>query len=128
MQRLNKITIALCGGLIATGLLVVGCVTEKTAETRERTAFLAGEKRGLAMQTNNNTVWMVGNVKTPVLPWTADLTLDRAIIAAQYQGVGDPSMIIVRRGEQRPVYVPPKKILTGFDMPLQPGDRVEIRP
>ena len=68
-----------------------------------------------------------GFVKYPSIPWTPDLTLARALATANYQGAGDPSQIVVwRNGES--VVVDASRLLRGEDMPLQPGDRIDIRP
>ena len=128
MQRLNKLTVVVCAGLSVAMLVLTGCVSENTAKARERAAFTAGEKRGAAMQSDMHVIWVVGNVQQPLVTWTADLTLAKAIVAANYQGAGDPGMITVFRNGQPPVQVFPKRILKGFDMPLLAGDRIEIHP
>lgn len=123
MQRFNIPTVAL---IVAVAL--AGCVTKKQADAQARAAFLAGQQRGMALVRSENTVWVVGNVKLPLVPWTPDLTLAKAIVASGYLNPGDPSRISVFRNGQPPVTVSAKQILGGFDMPLQAGDRVEIRP
>lgn len=106
-----------------------GCVTKSKAKAEARTAFISGQKQAeAAMQSQEPSVWVVGNVKTPLIPWTQQLTLAKALLAAQYQGVGDPSQINIRRGAQPPINVNPQRLLQGEDIPLQAGDRVEIRP
>jgi hypothetical protein len=113
---------------LVAGIVLGGCETKKEADARARAAYLAGVKQGQAIEKTANTIWMIGNVKNTLLPWTEDLTLDKAIVAAEYQGTADPSQIVVRHDGEAPVFVSAKQILKGFDMPLKPGDRVEIRP
>jgi hypothetical protein len=74
------------------------------------------------------TVWVVGGVKNQLIPWTQDLTLVRALIAAEYQGPGDPGQITVIRNGQPPIIVSAQQLLSGQDMPLAAGDRIEVRP
>lgn len=109
--------------------VVIGCETKSKAKAEARAAFIAGQQQAqAAMLSQEPSVWVAGNVKTPMIPWTKDLTLVKAILTAQYQGVGDPGQISVRRGRQPPIIVDPRKLLQGEDMPLQAGDRIEIRP
>jgi hypothetical protein len=117
------------------GLLVAststGCVTKAHADAQARAAYQAGRRAALAEQANQGpVVQVVGDVENHVIPWTEDLTLIQALVAADYQGVGDPSSIaIIRNGEQIPVN--PELLLhrqRDQDMPLEAGDRIEIRP
>jgi hypothetical protein len=110
---------------------LAGCVTEGQAKARERAAYLAGEQaatiRLQQAQAQGPSVRINGPVRTPVVPWTAGLSLSQAIMAAEYQGVGDPlDIIVVRNGAARRVDV--KNLLSGQDVPLQPGDVVQIVP
>ena len=70
----------------------------------------------------------MGNVKTPVIPWTDDLTLVKALILADYQGRGDPGQIVVIRKGQPSIYVSAEQLFNGYDLPLEAGDRIQIRP
>jgi hypothetical protein len=107
--------------------MAAGCVSRKAANAKAQAAFLAGRQAALAQQAQGPVVQVVGDVKTHVIPWTEDLTLINALIAAEYQGVGDPSQITVVRDGQ-PTVVSPRQLLRGEDMALQAGDRIEIRP
>ena len=73
-------------------------------------------------------MWVVGNVRNPSIPWTEDLTLSRALVEADYLGAGDPGQIMVVRNGEAPKMVTAKQLLSGFDLPLLAGDRVEVRP
>jgi hypothetical protein len=108
-------------------LPVAGCVSKSAANAKARAAYIAGEKQGEAKEVNATTVWVVGNVRTPVIPWTDDLTLVKALIQAEYLGQGDPSQISIVRAGQQSIYVSARQLFDGFDMALEPGDRVEVR-
>jgi hypothetical protein len=73
------------------------------------------------------TVLVRGEVKKPLVPWTENLTLARAIVAAEYTGFFDPREIrLLRKGET--LKVNPRRLLRGADdVPLEPGDIVELR-
>jgi protein involved in polysaccharide export with SLBB domain len=109
-------------------LLITGCVSKATADAKARAAFLAGQQRAAVVPTDPNTVWVVGNVERPLVPWTEDLTLAKAIIASGYRGEGDPSRIVLLRNGAPTTFISAKQLLNGFDLTLQPGDRIEIRP
>lgn len=70
---------------------------------------------------------VLGQVRNPKLDWTEELTLARAIVAADYQGTADPRDIILHRGNEQS-HISPTQLLAGQDWPLQPGDRIEIVP
>ena len=109
-------------------LAVTGCVSNSAANARARAAFIAGEKQGEAREINAMSVWVVGNVRTPVIPWAEDLTLAKALVIADYQGQGDPGQIVISRVGQPPIRINAQQLLDGFDLPLQAGDRIEVRP
>ena len=68
----------------------------------------------------------MGQVRTPAVAWTKDLTLAQALITAEYTGRSDPGeIILVRRGVA--TRVDPKKLLSGEDFLLQPGDVIQIK-
>jgi hypothetical protein len=108
--------------------LMAGCVSQAKSDARAREAYVAGQRAGMAEEARANSVSVIGNVKNALIPWTEDLTLTRLLIAANYQGAKDPSQIIIFRNGKSPVYVPAKRLLGGYDVPLQAGDHVEIRP
>lgn len=71
-------------------------------------------------------VWIRGDVKNRAVPWDEELTLSRAIAAAEYTGLWDPhSILIVRGGET--YKVKPRDLLRQRDDPtLAPGDVIVI--
>ncbi len=113
--------------LLALGL--AGCTSNSNAKAQAREAFVAGQQQALArmLQARALNVTVLGPVHNPVMPWTEDLTLAKAIVAAGYYGRTDPKGIVIHRnGQVMPVA--PKQLLSGEDVPLQAGDVVEVRP
>lgn len=122
--------------LVLVGFLLAGCVSKGTAEARARAAFMAGQQQQLQQQAatmarqsqiRGPTVTVLGPVRNSLVPWTADLTLAKAVLAAEYYGPRDPSVIIIQRGGKEFSY-DPKTLLSGQDIPLDPNDVVEISP
>ena len=66
-------------------------------------------------------------VRNRIVPWTDGLTLAKAVIAADYYGAADPGQIIIVHNGMA-IRVDPKQLLTGVDIPLQPGDIVQLMP
>ena len=121
MGRMALLTVALA--------CAAGCTTKTAARKQSDAAFQAGQQQALQQLYERKfpTVSIIGPVWNPKLDWTKDLTLARAIVAAGYQGVGDPKEIILRRGSEE-VHITTKELLKGDDWDLQPGDRIEIVP
>jgi len=71
-------------------------------------------------------VWIRGEVKNSVLPWTEELTVARAIVAADYTGIGDPyNILLIRQGQTRKIN--PRDLVKGRDdAVLEPGDMIVI--
>src|SRR4051812_35715807 len=81
-------------------VMVAGCTTKSKSNARFQAAWVAGRQQGMAAQAQGPTVQVVGDVKSHVIPWTDELTLAKALVAAEYQGFGDPSSInVVRNGQ-----------------------------
>ena len=122
--------------LCAPLLLVValgGCVSKSKANAQARAAYMAGQQQALARMQQTQTlgqgpcVTVNGEVRNRVVPWTQGLTLAKAVIAADYYGAKDPGqLIIVHNGIAN--RVDPKQLLSGVDIPLQPGDIVQLVP
>ncbi len=110
-------------------LASAGCTPNSNAKAQARQAFLAGQQQALArmLQARAPNVTVLGPVHNPIMPWTEDLTLAKAIVAAGYYGRTDPKGIVIHRnGQDMPI--DPKQLLSGEDMLLQAGDVVEVRP
>jgi hypothetical protein len=128
----NAVSEPLIVGLTALGLLVqlTGCVSKSKADARARAAFLAGQQQAAMMsrqtQLQGPSVTLIGEVRNSVVRWSADLTLAKAVIAAQYYGNTDPAEIVIQRnGKEIPC--DPKQLLSGADVQLEPNDVIELR-
>jgi len=108
---------------------LAGCTTHAPPRPPPGDAFRAGQQHALEQlyQARFPVVTVLGPVRNPTLDWTAELTLARAIVAADYQGIRDPRGIRLHRGQQQ-WQIDPRQLLAGQDWPLQPGDRIEILP
>ena len=115
------------------GLLSAGCVSKAKAKAQARDAYLAGQQAGIAkmqqMQSQGQgpCVTINGEVRNRVVPWTEGMTLAKAIVAADYYGTNDPGQILVLRNGVA-FRIDPQQILSGSDIPLQPGDLVQLMP
>ena len=121
-----------CGALLV-AVTFGGCVSKSKADAREREAYLAGQQQAAArmqqaqMQGQGPCVTVNGEVRNRVVPWTEGLTLAKALVAADYYGAADPGQIlIVHNGIA--TRIEPARLLSGVDIPLQPGDIVQLMP
>ena len=112
---------------------LAGCVSRSKADAQARDAFMAGQQQALTRMQQAQTqgqgpcVTVNGEVRNRVVPWMEGMTLARALLAADYYGASDPGqIIIVHNGLAN--RVDPKQLLTGVDIPLQPGDIVQLVP
>jgi len=72
------------------------------------------------------SVIVKGNVLHPVLPWTEQLTVTKAIVMAEYVGQRDPLTISIKRQGER-LFVDPARLLLGIIDPwLEAGDILEL--
>ena len=109
--------------------LVAGCVSQSTARVREREAFVKGQQEMLKQQQPQQpTILFRGLIRQPRVPWTEGLTLAQGILAANYNGAGNPGHIrIIRQGHAYPIDV--QLLLRGQEDPLlEAGDIVDISP
>src|SRR5690348_2899477 len=103
-------------------IALAGCTTRSKAKSEAKAAYMAGQQQAMErILQNRNAVTILGPVRTPLVTWTADLTLSKALIAAQYYARTDPQQITIVRDGQ-PIPVDPKQLLAGDDIPLQAGD------
>ena len=118
----------LTGFLLLLALVVSSCATRARARADAQAAFIAGQQQAQSLsQPQAPSVLVRGEVKKPMVPWTENLTLARAIVAAEYTGFFDPrEILLIRKGET--LKVNPRRLLRGADdLPLEPGDIVELR-
>jgi len=114
---------------LAAVAILSGCTTQNKAGAEARTAYLAGQNAALRQQqmAQFSGVTVVGPVQNPQVPWVAGLTLAQAIATANYLDSHEPgNIIITRQGES--AQLDPKILLNGIQVPLEPGDTIELRP
>jgi hypothetical protein len=106
--------------------LLTGCVSRSKSQLRQYEAYMAGQHEAKAAQ-QMPAVTFVGDVKNRSVPWAEGLTLAKALMAAEYQALWDPHLILItRRGETYKVNV--KAFLAGGeDPPLEPGDVIDVK-
>jgi hypothetical protein len=105
-----------------------GCETKSRARFETRQAYVQGQEQGLEQSRPKSLIVTVtGHVNNSIIPWTEDLTLGKAILAADYTGYLDPRLIRVTRNG-RTTDIKPGALLQGQDVPLQAGDVVELVP
>jgi len=111
-------------------MLLTGCVSKSKADARARAAFFAGQQQAAQItrqtQLQGPTVTVVGEVRNAMVRWTVDLTLAKAVIAANYYGSTDPTEIVIQRNGQE-IHSDPKKLLGGEDVQLEPNDVIIIK-
>jgi hypothetical protein len=116
--------------IMATSVICVsGCVSAAKAKADARAAYNAGQQDAMARmsQVEKLNITVVGPVRNSVVAWKEDLTLANALLAAEYLSNTDPRQIlIVRKGIAIPV--DPNQLLSGRDVPLQPGDVIHLQP
>jgi hypothetical protein len=106
---------------------LAGCVTKAKAEAQAHAAYVAGQRQAMQMmQQHGPSITVLGQVRQSIIPWTPEMTLAKLLVAAEYQGTTDPTLIIVVRNGQ-PKQVNPKELLNGQDMPMEAGDIVQIQ-
>jgi hypothetical protein len=119
--------------LILLAVAFGGCVSKSKAKAQAQAAYLAGQQQAMARmqqlqaQGQGPCVTVNGEVRNRVVPWTEGMTLAKALVAADYYGAADPGQIlIIHNGIAS--RVEPQKLLSGVDIPLQPGDVVQLMP
>jgi protein involved in polysaccharide export with SLBB domain len=133
MRPCQQIPQQLLLSLVLVAAAFTGCVSRGQAKAEARAAFLAGQQEAMlrfqqqntAPPNRNPTVTIMGHVKNPILPWTEELTLARALLSAEFLSRRDPRQILITRNGQQ-IHVDPERLVNGEDVPLQPGDVVQI--
>jgi hypothetical protein len=126
MKRRALLFFEICLSLAV--LSQTACETKREARLQAQEAYVAGQQQAL-QQTQGKPPFVTvnGPVRNPVIPWTEDLTLAKAIVAADYTGYLRPRLVrVTRQGETTSVKT--SDLLNGQDQPLQPGDIVEVVP
>jgi hypothetical protein len=111
-------------------LLLAGCVSKKDADLRARQAYMEGQAQAAKQWQSQRPPMVVvrGPVRNPSVPWTEEMTLAKAIVAADYTGFMNPILIRVIRDGQMIEEIKGIDLLHGHDVPLQAGDLVDIVP
>jgi hypothetical protein len=106
-----------------------GCTTKSNANARARAAYTAGQQQALALaaEARRINIRFIGPVRQTEILWQDGLTLAQAIAAAGYADARGPNVIFIIRQRER-VAVSPRDLLAGKDLPLEPGDTIEIHP
>ena len=120
--------------------VTTSCSTKSKTRLEQQNAFLAGQNAAVRQQQTAQlaaqfpVVTIIGAVQNSSVPWVSGLTLAlgagvaglQAIATANYLDSKEPEEIILtRQGES--ATLPPKVLLDGTSIPLEPGDVVEIR-
>ncbi len=110
------------------GLTLSGCVSQATARAQAQAAFLAGQRQAAVErgpgQAQGPFVTIYGSVRQQEIPWQPGLTLAKALVASGYYGPEPRGIFVVRNGQAK--RVDPEVLLRGSDVPLQPGDIVQV--
>jgi len=82
---------------VAVSLLVFllgtsGCMTRSAANAKAQAAFAAGQQAVTRQQTAPPCAFR-GDVKNPSVPWAEELTLAKALMAAEYTGLWDHTQL-----------------------------------
>jgi len=110
-------------------LPLCGCTTRSKAKRQTQAAFAAGQQQAFAQmqQAQRTSIRVLGPVRKSEIAWADGLTLAQVIAAAEYTPSRDPKGIYIIRQRGR-VQVDVQLLLQGQDVPLEPGDTVEILP
>ena len=117
-------------------LVLAGCASKKESDLQARLAYMAGQADAAKqMQSQSQSqsprpleVMVRGRVRNPSVPWDEDMTLAKAIVDADYTGFMNPVVVRVIRDGQMIEEMKGIDLLHGHDLPLQPGDIVELVP
>jgi hypothetical protein len=112
-------------GLLMLALAAVGCVTKSREQQEVSAAYLAGQEAAYKSMGTQSNVVVLGDVQKHEVPYVAGLTLAQAIGTANYTGMHDPKVILVKRGDSQTT-VDPRDLLNGKDIPLQTGDIITV--
>lgn len=114
--------------LLASAVVLSACISKKRAQDEARQAYAAGQAAAAKQWQAEKPPEVVlrGPVRNPVIAWTDDLTLAKAIVDADYTGFLTPRVIRVIRNGQMIAEMPGVDLLRHHDVPLQPGDIIDV--
>jgi hypothetical protein len=105
-----------------------GCETKSRARLEAQQAYVAGQEQVLQQsRPKPQIVTVTGPVRNSIIPWTEDMTLSKAYKAAEYTGYIRPRLLRIT-SEGQTAEIKFSLLLDGRDMPLEPGDIIEVVP
>jgi hypothetical protein len=115
--------------LAALLFFAAGCETKSRAREEARKAYVEGQEQALQQQSASKPsfVTVTGPVRNSIIPWTEELTLAKAYAAADYTGYIRPRFIRIT-SEGQTAEIKFSLLLNGGDMPLEPGDLIQVVP
>ena len=121
-------TLALAALLSILLSFTTGCETKSRARLEARQAYVEGQEQALEQsRPKPPVVTVTGPVHNRVIPWTDQLTLGQAYLAAEYTGYIRPRLLRVTRDGQT-AEIKFSALVNGEDLPLQPGDAIQVVP
>lgn len=128
MSMMKRCVLCLGLPLLLATMLTAGCTSKSKAHQAAAKAFQAGQaSEARAQDAQRNGITFTGPVLNPIVPWTESLTLAQAIVAARWSGLQDPRLVIITRAGER-VEMTPSQSLAAAELPMEPGDQVELVP
>ena len=125
MKLTRAIAALLMSAVIAS---TVGCAGKSKTQAREREAFIAGQKQfAMAAEMRRSNIAVTGPVSNQLVIWREGITLAEAIVAARWNAPGDPRLVVLTRKGER-VELTPNESLAAAQLPLEPGDEIELIP
>ncbi len=105
-----------------------GCVSKSRERLEAQKAYVAGQEQAMSQsRPQPQIVTFTGPVRKSIIPWTEGLTLVQAYTAAQYTGYIRPRLLRITSDGQT-AEIKFSLLLNGADMPLEPGDLIEVVP
>lgn len=105
-----------------------GCTTKARSRAEAQKAYNLGQAQTAASEdAKKNGIAFTGPVLNPIVAWREGITLAEAIVAARWTGLKDPSLVVVTRAGER-VELSPDDSVAAAQLPMEPGDQVELLP
>ncbi len=115
--------------ILLPALFLCGCTTKSKSQSQAQAAYAAGQQQAFTQmqQAQRTSIRVLGPVRNSDISWTNGLTLAQVIAEADCTFTHDPRAISIVRQRGR-IPIDPSVLLQGRDVPLEPGDTVEIEP
>jgi hypothetical protein len=109
-------------------MAATGCVSKSRARLEAQQAYVAGQEQALAQsRSKSQIVTVTGPVRNSIIPWAEGLTLTKAYTTAEYTGYIRPRLLRIT-SEGQTAEIKFSLLQNGGDMPLEPGDLIEVVP